>query len=1190
MEWLVAWGVSNLAGFVFTEVLAPLAKGTLEDYTKDFFKGCISDLTKIANREPLKKSVGQALKEFLLLVQDELQAWGLSKAEIRDKYNRAIKQFIYNDTVKPVLGKAFEPGCKSIDAETLEATWTQLKLPALPEEFDWNQIAKQYLRRVKALVRESEELRAILDSENLEAMRGSMEALIGIIPDFDLQRYRESLQEFYGYLKLETLDPSSYQYPVRLWQVFVPQTVREAMPLVDIPKDHLRRLLAANQLDAEFSPEELERYREVYYQQPLRSVLEILNEPSCQYVVILGDPGSGKSTLAQYVALDWAEKPTKTIPLLIELRKYTRDRTSPKSFLEFIHQGAAAIYHLNQNRLDERLVSGEAFVIFDGLDEVFDPIVRDTVITEIIRFTNQYPKVRVMVMSRIIGYKAQRLRDAQFRHFTLQDFEPEQVREFVIKWHDLAFGDRPEKIRLQERLQRAIDESLAIRELAGNPLLLTMMAILNRSQELPRDRAELYEKASGVLLHEWDIEKGLPPDEKLAPDTITRKEKQAMLRQVAYHMQGAPEGLAGNLISADDLEKVLTGYLETLQEVEKTRTVALLIIKQLRERNFILCFSGADCYAFVHRTFLEFFCAWEFVWQFKEKQILSIENLKAEVFGKHWQDESWHEVLRLIAGMIDERFIGEVIDYLMEQDGEIAEFSNLFLATRCLSEVKSYFQIQTTADQLLNQLKKLTKYKRRYEPNKYIDNERLVRKIRTQAVSALATTWNTHSDTLPWLKTCAEFDDDPVLRQTAVQELARGWKDHPDTLPWLKTRAQSNNFYAVRQTAVQELARGWKDHPDTLPWLKTRAQADNSYAVQQTAVQELARGWKYHPDTLPWLKTHAQSNDNDDVRVAAVQELARGWKDHSDTLAILKTCAQSDNYYAVRKVGLQQVAYGWKDHPDTLPILKTCAQSDDNWMVRQMAVQELARGWKDHPDILPWLKTRAQSDDHWMVRQALVQELARGWKDHPDTLPWLKTRAQLDEYPTVRQAALRKLARGWKDDPDTLPILKSCAQSDKHEYVRQAAVYELAIGWKDDPDTLPIIKTRVQSDDHWTVRQAAVQELVFRWKDDPDTLPILKTCAQSDDHSAVRWNAVHELACGWKDEPWLFKFLCYCAVKDPFERKDDREPNPRQTALRIIVERYPHNAQTRQLLQNRAARDPDKKVREFASQQLKKLI
>ncbi|MEQ8956726.1 MAG: NACHT domain-containing protein [Coleofasciculus sp. C2-GNP5-27] len=425
---------------------------------------------------------------------DALVVWGVANAV----------GFVFGDVLKE-LAKG------TLEDYTLAQTWETLQLQPLPAEFDWQAITQQYLRRVKAICRESEELRVILDSQNLEAIRDNSDAIAGIIPDFNLRQYRESLKEFYGYLKLETLDPGSYKYPMRLWQVFVPQTVREAMPLYDIPRDYLKRLQEANQLDEQISPEELEQYRETYYRQPIRSVLDILHQPNSPYIVILGDPGSGKSTLAQYVALDWAEKPTKTIPLLIELRNYARDRTLPKTFLEFIHQGAAAICHLNQHRLDEVLEAGDAFVLFDGLDEIFDPVGRDTLITEIIRFTNQYPQVRVMVTSRIIGYKAQRLRDAQFRHFTLQDFEAEQIQAFVQKWHDLAFGNQPDKPRLQNRLQRAINESPAIRELAGNPLLLTMMAILNRNRELPRERAELYDEASRVLLHEWDIEKGLPP-------------------------------------------------------------------------------------------------------------------------------------------------------------------------------------------------------------------------------------------------------------------------------------------------------------------------------------------------------------------------------------------------------------------------------------------------------------------------------------------------------------------------------------------------------------------------------------------------------------------------------------------------------------------------------------------------------
>jgi predicted NACHT family NTPase len=95
------------------------------------------------------------------------------------------------------------------------------------------------------------------------------------------------------------------------------------------------------------------------------------------------------------------------------------------------------------------------------LDEVFDPVQREEVITDIHRFTNDYPNVRVIVTSRIIGYKPQRLRDAEFRHFMLQDLESEQIQDFIYRWHELTFTMRQIKLesgsdcnRQLKRLQR----------------------------------------------------------------------------------------------------------------------------------------------------------------------------------------------------------------------------------------------------------------------------------------------------------------------------------------------------------------------------------------------------------------------------------------------------------------------------------------------------------------------------------------------------------------------------------------------------------------------------------------------------------------------------------------------------------------------------------------------------------------
>ncbi|MDE5111770.1 MAG: NACHT domain-containing protein, partial [Trichodesmium sp. St7_bin2_1] len=397
-------------------------------------------------------------------------------------------------------------------------------------------------------------------------------------------KYQEAIQEQYGNLKLESLDTSGYGYnELKLWRMFIPQNVRESqefMPQVyEIPEEYLQRLKETEQLEKEFSPEQLESLRRRYLEQPVRSVLELIEDTKYKYLVILGDPGSGKSTLLKYIALQWAELPLKylplkPIPLLIELRTYVRNNNSNQcqNFLEFLEKGSNVICHLPQQKLDAKLKNGDAIVMFDGLDEIFDLGKREEVITDIKRFINDYKNVRVIVTSRVIGYQQKKLRDADFNHFMLQDLESEKVEDFIQCWHDLTYQDEGERERKRERLKLAIKDSSAIKQLSGNPLLLTMMAILNRHQELPRDRTELYHQASRVLLQQWDMERALI-DAKINPITIDYKDKQAILRRVADFMQQNKEGLAGNLIHGDDLENIIKDYLKSV-DINDVRVVA----------------------------------------------------------------------------------------------------------------------------------------------------------------------------------------------------------------------------------------------------------------------------------------------------------------------------------------------------------------------------------------------------------------------------------------------------------------------------------------------------------------------------------------------------------------------------------------------------------------------------------------
>ncbi|MDB9525974.1 HEAT repeat domain-containing protein [Oscillatoria sp. CS-180] len=1005
---LAAIGLKETGKYIAKDVLLPLLQGSLEDYAKDFFKGCVADVVGLASQAPMQKALGQAVKAFVELVEEELEFQGCIGAEIRDFYEIPLRQFMADRAVKATLGRAFELDCRSIDAEVLAQRWGDQNLQSLPEDFDWQQIGKQYVRAVQGILRSSDELRNVLKLHNQEAIRQGVEELVGIPPDFDLRKYQETVREQYGNLKLESLDTTGYAYnDLKLWRMFIPQDVRtcqEFNPKVyEIPKEKLKELQQRGELDAEaLEASQIEEYRQTYVEQPIQNILEAVgrvegggqrSRPIADYAVVLGDPGSGKSTLLQYIALQWAEQPLhdlkelaqRPLPLLIELRKYARDRNDQKcsSIVDYLHQGDIAC-RLNQQRLYEVLTNGDAVALFDGIDEVFDPNLREVVVTDIHRFTNNYPAVQTVVTSRWLGYKAQTLRDAGFQHYMLQDLADDQIAEFIERWHDQTFLEGTDKIRKRERLHKAIRDSKAIRELAGNPLLLTMMAILNRNQELPRDRPELYNQASRVLLHQWDVERNLI-EQKLDPVTIDYRDKQAMLRKVAFHMQSGEAGLAGNIISAQDLEAILSEYLKSI-DIAQPRDVARRMIQQLRERNFILCYLGADNYGFVHRTFLEFFAAWAFVWEFKETQTITFEQLRDQTFGRHWQEESWQEVLRLVAGMIESKFVGSLIAFLLDLKINKSNFaendylkreglSNLLLAANCLSEVRNRRELAGEADHLFQRLK--TEIEDQY-PH-YLDKS-----ASEAVVSVIVSTWREQIDLLPLLKN------------------------------WITVHAASY----VPESVVAAIAQNWATLKSTPVWLKARAQENENGAVRRAAVQELARGWKEDAETLPWLKARAQEDENWDVRRAAVQELARGWKEDAGTLPILKACAQEDESSAVRRAAVQELARGWKEDAETLPWLKARAQQDENWAVRQAAVQELARGWKDDPNLFEFWCDLAFNDPFereydWQEnpRQTVLEVLIQQYPDHPKTLELLQDRALNDSDEVFKKRAAKQLVK-----------------------------------------------------------------------------------------------------------------------------------------------------------------------------------
>ena len=333
MEWLVIWGVTQAAGFVFKPILEDLAKDAAKDYAKDFFKDCLKKVIKLPEKDEQKEAYGKALTQFLQFFQQELDDADYQEVQIR-QFVEPLKIFIEKPEVATILGSAFEVDCLSLDTHFLARNWQSLNSPFLPDEFSWERVNKRYLKKVKAIIQESEKLRPIFAVQIQSQMAENVQELVGIPTDFNLEKYAEGLRETYENLRLDALDLDGSSYnQLRLWKIFVPQNIKECQEILplELPKENQQQFSKEFYPDLlRYTKEELEQYHKYYINQQSRLIWEIIGDPTAkfskspiQHTVILGDPGSGKSSLLQYLALTWAKRPIKELSLY----------SSPKPFV-----------------------------------------------------------------------------------------------------------------------------------------------------------------------------------------------------------------------------------------------------------------------------------------------------------------------------------------------------------------------------------------------------------------------------------------------------------------------------------------------------------------------------------------------------------------------------------------------------------------------------------------------------------------------------------------------------------------------------------------------------------------------------------------------------------------------------------------------------------------------------------------
>ncbi len=336
------------------------------------------------------------------------------------------------------------------------------------------------------------------------------------------------------------------------------------------------------------------------------------------------------SLLSRIAALPKGLGPAQ-VPIFVRIGDYAKrlkakeDNHESLSFQEFLMEYLPKEYQnlpTLPGKLFAEMAKQHCLFLFDGLDEVASDSLRRQVLVNIMTFIESYLPERssqnhynrFLITSRIVGYEASPL--TGYAHYTLRDLEDEQIKDFLTHWcpaveryqtsrqHKLIALQEQEALRAgyeeRERLLTAFANSPGIKRLAVNPLMLTILALLQKSgKTLPHRRIELYDMVTRTLLANRNYETG----RRYFSDSDLPLVDQ-VLSELAYALHKSDfflTKLEVNTIAC----KVMT---EVTKAVPDQNTVENFT-ETIRDSSGLFVEIGQGLYSFMHRTFQEYYVA-----------------------------------------------------------------------------------------------------------------------------------------------------------------------------------------------------------------------------------------------------------------------------------------------------------------------------------------------------------------------------------------------------------------------------------------------------------------------------------------------------------------------------------------------------------------------------------------------------
>ncbi|MCU0118570.1 SIR2 family protein [Pseudomonas sp. B2M1-30] len=337
-------------------------------------------------------------------------------------------------------------------------------------------------------------------------------------------------------------------------------------------------------------------------------------------LALLALPGGGKSLLLKRLAVAYASPDRRSksddnlpdidlTPVLIRCREWRAYIKLPiatllKSLPDITGQPDLA--GLN-SALIPLFKQGKVLLLVDGLDEIHDDADRTVFVENLRAFLDQYQRTKLVVTSREAGFNLVAPYLAEYcEQWRVAPLSSDAIRSLSSHWHKLMVGGSPEAIEEAHSLSQVLTSNDALRRLAENPLLLTMLLVVKHGAgRLPPDRVSLYGRAVEVLLDTWNIK---------GHEALNTKEAIPQLSYIAYELMKEGKQTA----TERELLLLLEKARENVPQISRyAKDTPFQFLKRVELRSSLLLEAGHQVengravpfYQFRHLTFQEYLAA-----------------------------------------------------------------------------------------------------------------------------------------------------------------------------------------------------------------------------------------------------------------------------------------------------------------------------------------------------------------------------------------------------------------------------------------------------------------------------------------------------------------------------------------------------------------------------------------------------